>query len=365
MRRRIPELDAIRGLAALLVVLYHYTVRYDLKVGFDTAPLFRVPFGHWGVEAFFLLSGFVIFMTLAKTERGVDFVVSRASRLYPGYWVGAGLTLAAVALFGAPFDGYTLATSDVLANVTMLQRYVPSAVNIDGVYWTLGVELTFYALIFGLFLAGQLQRVRTAIVVLLVAALGLHVATSGGDIGAPLVLRVLRKLTLEHYAPYFAAGILFYQLREHGPRKGDLGLLGLCLAVACFLHPGPDALASVVCYLLFGLLVAGRLHWLATRPLLFLGAISYSLYVVHQNIGYLVIRHTTDLGLETNLAILAALTVSALLATAITFWVERPAQRLVRSWFRRERTPRATLASPVEPQPAPSPRVGMTERASS
>lgn len=346
--RRIPELDALRGLAAFAVVLYHYTVRYDLKVGHLSAPLLRVPFGHYGVELFFLLSGFVIFMTLERTQRGLDFVVSRFSRLYPGYWVGAGVTLAAISLFGAPYESYGVTSGDIVANATMLQRYVPGAHNIDGAYWTLGVELTFYGLIFGLFLMGGLARIRTAIVILLAVALGLHFATGGGDITAPLSLRVVRKLFLEHYAPYFAAGIVFFKLYTEGPSRRDLGLIALCLACAALMRPGDDAIASSVTFAIFGLLVWGKLRWLAARPLMFLGAISYSLYVVHQNIGYLVIRHATRLGLETNLAILLAILVSMALAAAITYKVERPGQRLIRAAFKRRRAQEPQVVAPAK-----------------
>ncbi|MDF1798769.1 MAG: acyltransferase [Planctomycetota bacterium] len=345
---RILELDAVRGLAAFAVVLYHYTTRYDHKVGHASAPLFEVPWGHYGVELFFLLSGFVIFMTLERTKRSSDFLISRLSRLYPGYWVGMACTLGAVAMLGSPFAGYDIGASDVALNTTMLQRYVPGTPNVDGVYWTLSVELTFYALVLGLFATGLLRRIRVALVALLAIELVLHFATSGGDAAAPLALRATRQVFLSHYGPYFAAGILFFKLRnepETGRHFVDAGLILLCLAVAGIMRPGETLFASTICFVIFGLLTSGFLEKLANRPLLFLGGISYSLYVVHQVIGFLVIRTTTDLGLSTNGAILLAILVSVCLATAITYLVELPAQRWLRTNLRRWRDGRATQES--------------------
>ena len=340
--KRILELDALRGLAALAVVLYHYTTRYELKVGHTSAPLFSVPFGHYGVELFFLLSGFVIFMTLQRTKRARDFVISRFSRLYPGFWVGMAVTLAAIGLMGVPFAGYSIGARDVLLNATMLQRYVPGTRFVDGAYWTLCVELTFYGWIFLLFLSGHLRRVRLAIAALVGLELALHLITNGGDIAAPFPLRALRQVALAHYGPYFGAGILFYQLRNRAPGSSALGdSLGIiaCLLAVAVMRPLPDLLASATCFGIFALLVAGKLNFLASRPLLFLGAISYSLYVVHQNVGFLILRHTEAAGMNPNLAILLATAVSLAIATAITFLVERPALRGIRHLTKRRGEP--------------------------
>lgn len=328
------ELDALRGLAALVVVLYHYTVRYQDKVGHLSEPSVRVAWGHYGVELFFLLSGFVIFLTLEKTARARDFVVSRASRLYPGYWVGMALTLGAVGLLGQPFEGYGVRGRDVVFNATMLQRYVPGTVHVDGAYWTLSLELTFYGWALLLTVCGGLGRVRLAMGLLVGAALVLHGVTAGGHISSPLPLRAVRQVFLGPYSPYFAAGVLFYRLRQE-VRHSDLMGLAFCLGAVAWMRSGEEFLASLVCFGIFGLLVAGRLSFLCSRPLLFLGGISYSLYVVHQNIGYLVIRHLEQRGVNADGAIAAALALSLTLATAVTFGVERPAQRAIRSWARR------------------------------
>ena len=101
-KSRLVEVDALRGLAALAVVLFHYTTRFTELFAPNPPPTFSFPDGHYGVNLFFIISGFVIFMTLEKTSRPMDFVVSRFSRLFPAYWVAIILTLSITHLLGLP-----------------------------------------------------------------------------------------------------------------------------------------------------------------------------------------------------------------------------------------------------------------------
>ena len=101
-KSRLVEVDALRGLAALAVVLFQYTTRFTELFATNPPPTFSFPDGHYGVNLFFIISGFVIFMTLEKTSRPMDFVLSRFSRLFPAYWVAIILTLSITHLLGLP-----------------------------------------------------------------------------------------------------------------------------------------------------------------------------------------------------------------------------------------------------------------------
>ena len=85
-KRRLLELDALRGIAAVGVMLFHYSVIYYKLFPSMTHPLFQFRYGRLSVHLFFIISGFVIFMTLEKTRRPTDFIVSRFSRLFSTYW---------------------------------------------------------------------------------------------------------------------------------------------------------------------------------------------------------------------------------------------------------------------------------------
>jgi peptidoglycan/LPS O-acetylase OafA/YrhL len=98
----------------------------------------------------------------------------------------------------------------------------------------------------------------------------------------------------------------------------------------------------VICAAAFAVLIATRYRPRVLRlpPLLFLGTISYSFYLLHQNIGYVVMRNLErpdGLALGPNAAILAALAVTTLLATALTYGVEKPAYKAVKSLINKRR----------------------------
>src|SRR5882672_9968995 len=144
---RLQELDVLRGLAALSVVCYHYTTRYIEYFAPPEPTLFDFPWGQYGIQFFFIISGFVILMTLEKTQRPLDFVVSRFSRLYPAYWAACILTFTLVKLFPLHIPGREISFMDALINMSMLQNWFDIK-NVDPVYWTLAVELSFYVAMF-------------------------------------------------------------------------------------------------------------------------------------------------------------------------------------------------------------------------
>ena len=77
--------------------------------------------------------------------------------------------------------------------------------------------------------------------------------------------------------------------------------------------------------------------FLNIAPLLFLGQISYSLYLVHQIAGYWVIQHLEGVGWDPDHAIWAAVMCAIVVATGVRNWVEVPAQKAIRSWYKETR----------------------------
>lgn len=319
--RRIVELDVLRGLAALMVVLYHYTVVYT--TGTDAA----IPYGVLAVNLFFIISGFVIVMTLSKTRTGLDFVVSRFSRLFPVFWVAVLLTQTVV--WFNPLPIYSLSWHEALINLTMLAglfhvRWV------DNVYWTLVIELMFYVIMLGFFLTGVLKHIEKLVIPWLLLEIGAEVASRTLHYPIPQVLAVLFLLK---YAHLFLAGILFYLIRFDGVTLARQLLIGCCLATQFVIKGYWGGVYGVLFFTLFYLLSLDRLSWIALRPLVFLGGISYSLYLVHQNIGFVIMRALS--GEARIVQITVALGSSLVIATLLTYLIEQPALRLIRSIYKR------------------------------
>ena len=159
-RIRVNELDLLRFIAALSVVFFHYTFR-----GYTADAMTIMPYptlapiskyGYLGVELFFMISGFVILMTAASGSLR-KFIISRFVRLYPAFWVCCSLTFIATILIGG--HRYTASVYQYLINMTMLNSFI-GVPSIDGVYWTLFIELKFYAFVALVLLIGQIDEAQ-------------------------------------------------------------------------------------------------------------------------------------------------------------------------------------------------------------
>jgi peptidoglycan/LPS O-acetylase OafA/YrhL len=332
---RLRELDALRGIAATIVVLYHLTWR-----GVEVLPAAQtishgISWGHFGVELFFAISGFVIFMTLERTRSAADFAVNRFARLFPAYWAAIMVTSAAMVLLNAP--KLALTGNMILFNLTMLQSYFYFPL-VDGVYWTLSAELGFYVCMLALWRLGLLGRIE----LVLLAWIGLKLVWWL----VPAMPTRPGMLLVQLYIPWFAIGICAYRVKS-GARSWTLQLPVLLAGLAVTaLVPDPgdskaDALVAAGVYvgvaLLFAALLAGWLRGLDHPWLVWLGALSFPLYLVHQNIGYALIAATERGGASPLLALgLALITVFAL-ALTVHLLVEKPALGAIRKGWKAHR----------------------------
>ncbi len=336
--QRLASLDALRGVAALIVVLFHYLPYYDKLFGhgFELPSLLNstLSFGRYGVHLFFILSGFVIFMTLERTSRAGWFGLARAFRLLPALWAAIALTFVSVHLLGPESRAVSLETA--LLNTTLLHEYLGKQ-HVDGAYWSLVVEVTFYSwmalLFFNLRSWPQLRAALTAwLVISYLGVLWWKQIPSGLEF-------LVKDLLFVKYAPLFIAGMLIYRLHSHGHATAfDNLLLAASVGHGLLAYKMPYSLFVLACFGVFALAVYGRMDWLATRPMLWLGSLSYSLYLVHQNIGYGVIDWSYRAGLPGWLGVSLALAMALALAALIHYAVEKPALSRFRRWRKKAET---------------------------
>jgi peptidoglycan/LPS O-acetylase OafA/YrhL len=323
MPHRLQELDALRGLAALGVLFCHFaSTCHRLSI----LPC-DFPYGAYGPHLFFMISGFVILMTLSRTQRAADFVVSRFSRLYPVYWASIALTLAVLWAFP---NGQSLPTStQVLVNLSMLQTWL-RVPDLEVAYWTLGVELKFYFLMFLIYLTGRIRSIEPFVALWLGLLAAYRLAAA---FGVPLTSPA-KTVLIADYGHLFAAGLLFYQIKMVGHHWTRHALLAACLVLQ-MAAAGWEAAAVVAAFFgLFYLFVFDRLRWIAIRPMVYLGTISYSLYLIHGCIGNACIPRLPGLWRWPALTMAVPLLLSLLAAAAITHGIEQPALRLIRTRYR-------------------------------
>ena len=330
---RFTELDGLRGIAALSVAIMHLTSgEKAFGRGVDGMPDFSI--FQYGVQLFFIISGFVIVMSLSRTASTRDFLVARGARLFPAYWVSLAFTLAVVVLL-AP--ALTPAPAAILANATMMQRWL-GVDDVDGSYWTLFFEMNFYLIMAGLHWAGLLDRLKPiclGAMLATVSCLAIEAAT-----GFALDER-LRMAVMLDFSCFFVVGIMLY-LRYVGDADPVIDVvLGLCLLAVALarVQPGPYVGHLAYVGLTAGFILVIRMaclgygQWLNWPLLQFLGAISYALYLIHQYAGFAILRRLDVLGLPPLLASAVTLALMIAVAVAIRRLVERPAQRWLRARF--------------------------------
>ncbi|MEU9487269.1 acyltransferase [Streptomyces decoyicus] len=336
---RLRALDGLRLLAALMVAAYHFGGRNgEIAQAWGGSPAHQFPtaaplfaYGCLGVQIFFVISGFVICLSgWGRTLRA--FIASRVSRLYPAYWAAI---LLVTAVFALPWVAYkALPPSEVLTNLTMLQQPL-GADRVLGVCWTLWAEMRFYALFALCVVLPGATRRR---VVLFCAGWTLAAALAQAA-HQPFLDTVL----MPEYAPFFIGGIGLYLLHRYGARDPVAWaivlvswLIGQHYAVAGLWH-APSATAFsyrstvviiAVVTLGFALVAAvalGRLHWADWRWLTVAGALTYPFYLVHEHLGWVVVRalhHGIGLPSYATLALTVALML--LLAWVLHRFIERP-----------------------------------------
>nr|WP_295467341.1 acyltransferase [Mesorhizobium sp.] len=335
---RIATLDWLRLVAALAVVAFHYLFRGAaadglLDSGYPQAAGIAI-YGYLGVHLFFLISGYVIAWS-AEGRGWLDFAVARFVRLYPGFLVCMTLTFAV--MFAVQPEWGSVTIQQYIANLFMFAPALGEPF-VDGVYWSIILELIFYGWVTVALMSGAFQTLRLE----LVAGWLVLSAVNEFSIGS----EAMRLLFLTEYGPLFASGILIHHIQTRGRSAEALVLLAASLMLSTSLmavgkgwmqsHYGvsvPMAGLVVASLAMHGLLVGAvllRAKVSPTRLSLALGGLTYPLYLLHQHIGYVAINATAPvLGKWSAAALVAAAMLT--LSWLIWRWIETPLRhRLMR-----------------------------------
>ncbi|WP_235030404.1 acyltransferase family protein [Nonomuraea solani] len=371
---RMAWLDALRGLAAVAVLAEHM-----LQAIMPSLRPYWCNLGIYGVMVFFLVSGYIIPVSLERRGDLRAFWISRAFRLYPLYVAVIGLTLA-LAWWIPVRDAVPRDPSAVAAHATMLTDVVGVATVVDPM-WTLSYEMVFYLVCAAMYAAGV--HTRGGVAALLFAggavlaglllsgppltggwvvwastvafALGLAcVVARRGAVPVTLALGIgaVALLFLSSRAPWFGAAILAVMFagaavhrweREAG-RLWPVGAAAVLVAVAPVWAPQagwwwvqPDVWITTLAMAAatFAGVMAVRERWRIPRSLVWLGMVSYSLYLTHVPVLKLLTALAGDLRTApppVQALVMTLTTAAILLVSGLTYrLIELPAQRLGRS----------------------------------
>ena len=335
------ELDALRGIGAICVLVFHYSTRFHELFPQAAHVPFSFPGGNYRVLLFFTISGFAIFFTLDRIGSVADFVVNRVARLYPAYLVAMLLTLSIE--YAARASALLVEPGAILANITMLQgfAFLP---EVDGAYWTLTVEIAFYFCVISLWKWVGLKRLEPML------ALWLALRAIYG-LWPDMPERVIMLLVLR-YLPFFVIGMLSYRVwSEQRNWRQQAPYAALALLSVASMESWDITLMACILLAGFAALIAGCLRWIAARPLLWMGGISYSFYLIHQHVGFVVMLKMAEHGYSPWLGFLSAFLLALTLGAAINRLIERPAGEAILAWWRRRREKMSALGE-VSSRPA-------------
>ena len=350
---RIQHLDGLRGIAILLVILFHAFSRWPKIVPygyeFKNFPLFE--HGWLGVQLFFMISGFVIFMSLERSRNFHSFIIRRWIRLFPAMFICSLIIFLTASFFHERPAGIPV-LRDLLPGLTFIEPYWWQVIfgspqgELEGAFWSLYVEIklyivagTFYFLIGG-------QRMIWVLLGLFLVAVGiLFLNDIFVENGWHQAKTVLKAISGKPYG-WFAAGTLFY--RFYSERKRGILIAAIVTALASALAEGKTGYgkmlfewdtaiaASIIASIFITAMLSDRVKLiLSNKTLLTLGFISYPLYLLHENMMISLIVKTGDAMPWIPFLLLPVIPVSVIIGIAwlVAKFIEPPVRSKFKMWY--------------------------------
>ncbi len=349
--RPLIGLDLLRFGAACLVMLYHLACTAWLVPSSEAAALVGspIPFpallpvsaqGWVGVPMFFVISGYVIAYSASQASPS-RFLTGRILRLVPGIWFCATVSFGLALLFFPETGG------------VLFERYIRTLILfpvprwIDGVYWTLGIEIVFYGLVYLLLCLNRFDRLEPVILavgVISTLAWLLAAAAVWPDLDRIISTRIAKLILLTHGC-HFALGVLLWSAVRRGLSGARLAGLAVCLTGALLQirydagfvgaslgldrSPAMAWLLYAVFMLLFCLSIRVNTALSDAFPGLGrrfrdLGLATYPLYLLHTFVGALTMRFLSAYGLPPATCLAGGFLTAVAASLLVSRWVEPP-----------------------------------------
>ncbi|WP_333822669.1 acyltransferase family protein [Pinisolibacter sp.] len=347
---RIKYIDGLRGLAIAMVILYHSYSRWpeSYPYGDKFVGSYLTDTKVVGVQLFFIISGFVILMTLSAASRFTTFLYRRWLRLFPAMVVCSAIVLATVDFFPER-PGGALAPTDLIPGLSLLGEHVVNFVtrnafsvkSLEGSFWSLYVEFRFY-LFFGFmyFFIGR----RAAIASLLAAYVLYQISVVTTEVGSSLYVAAaaefdgkvhLRKLLsffgFEYYIWFFAGALYFEYLRSE--RRWLLAVAAISSVVGALASSQPLAADIFICLVFFAASTSSFVRGILSTPVLqVIGFVSYPLYLIHENMVVATIVKVGRIApwMPPVLVPILPIALTVAIAFVVARWVEPVAKSVVR-----------------------------------
>lgn len=317
--RNISVLDSLRAFAALSVCVFHFVCTTTDFIHTDwMRNIFS--FGKYGVQTFFVISGFVIPWSMYhagfKIRNFFSFFLKRISRLEPPYLASLALVLLLIYLrnrfYSSGNDMIPVSGSQIALHFGYLIPFFEDYKWLNVVYWTLAVEFQYYLFIALLFL----PLINSKLLVRVIIYIGIIILSflSNNEI-------------LLYWLPVFFLGILLFLKMTSLISNIEYWIVNVLAVIFCFYYYPPVlvifAIIPVVCVLYFKNLKVIFLNEI--------GKFSYSLYLTHTIIGATVVNvlsHYCNSSVSKALVVFLGLVISLCSAWLLYIVIEKPSKRL-------------------------------------
>ena len=328
-RRKV--LDGFRALCILAVITFHYFVRYTSEYSWVNLYPYRSAyfhiyffrFGYLGVHCFFIISGFVIFMTLERSSNIGQFAVKRFIRLWPTLLICSLVTFAVLSFL--PLPQLPTAARFFFSTLTITQPraweklFNLNSMNfIDGVEWSLVCELSFYIIAASLYFINKKYFFRNWLIAISVL-LSLHFSLQ--SLGLNLAESYLKYLLFPEYMVMFTIGIYFYLLYT-APKLNVLYHISTAILFGIqlfFIQNFKEDIFIVAFVLLFLLFIYKpvAVAFFSNKVIARIGFISYTIYLLHSSIGIVLINRFSAAFKSTSVFVTVVPTIIVVLAASV------------------------------------------------
>lgn len=304
---RIKVFDSLRVIAILMVFCHHY---YGAGVFPELGKLFY--FGSLGVPLFFIISGFVIIMTLERTPSFPKYLKNRFIRLSPAMLICSSLTFIFFCFFYKG-DGYE--HSKNLNNLLIANTFIdPHVFNLssgrikyyymDNAYWSLWVEICFYTII-GLFYYFNRNKYILYYIILCVVGMPIYLlfySSTGHNVMKNFMNEdqlwyfklIARCFALFNECLWFLVGIFLYKLFNSKDEKKYLVYILAILFVTIIKERTIEMIVFSIVVFAFIYIFTYKpkyLKFLEQPFMLEIGVASYAMYLIHYHLGVVFIRY--------------------------------------------------------------------------
>ncbi|MEV6287917.1 acyltransferase family protein [Kribbella sp. NPDC051770] len=324
--------DVVRVVAVAAVVLNHAAFEGPVLHPELGEPLGRHPF-QVGASILLVISAYFVCVTVRKGST-LRWLWKRICRVLPPYLAAVLATYTLLVLFGP--DNWILPTPrDLWGNLTLIASLDPTVRLIDGSYWTLPLQLLAFAAAALLWPRGIGAPSRITVLLWVMVVAPVILQWNDRILHSPLVVQQVWNGFGFHRLQLFAIGVAIWLWAQRRMGAVQLGALLVATVYAQYVHTAdlPSSL-GIGAFLVLVAFAARGPDWTVftrvRRPVQFLARISFGLYLLNQEVGYLIAYHLMTLGLGRPLQVAGSIAGVVVLAWLLTKYVEEPAFRVLK-----------------------------------